>query len=50
MKHLYDGLEQDIRMVARTVAGVLDTEKCLIEKWACITRLICYVEVRVPCP
>ncbi len=45
-EHLYDGLEQDIRMVARTVAGVLDTEKCLIRKVGMHYQVDLHVEVK----
>jgi cation diffusion facilitator family transporter len=31
-EHLYDDLVLDIRTVSRTVAGVIDTEKCFIRK------------------
>ena len=40
-EHVYDDLVQEIRTIARTVPGVMDTEKCFIRK----TGLTYYVDL-----
>ena len=42
-EHVYDDLVQEIRTIARTVPGVMDTEKCFIRK----TGLTYYVDLHV---
>ena len=42
-EHVYDDLVQEIRTIARTVPGVMDTEKCFIRK----TGLTYYVDLHI---